>query len=254
MADPTTLIIQSLIQRGSNLSISGNRDGTVGESGPSITIGPLESVSVELRTVQFDRQFLDTLSSYVDNGKATATLSGEFGTLSLTADEVQELRRRDLTDILDTVPAHVLDGVKHTVSGLTPGDVLTATGATAFGFTTPSLLLDLPSMTVGRDAVVTNSYLRGGGNVPTNVAGFLLSFDATIVGISAVTNGAFTWAAEVRKNGAAPPIASLAIVAAASGYTALTLGVDTDAGDIIEMYCNGGNINRPHMMVYYKRR
>lgn len=33
--------------------------------------------------------------------------------------------------------AHVLTGADHTVSGLTPGDVLTATGATTFAWMTP---------------------------------------------------------------------------------------------------------------------
>ena len=35
--------------------------------------------------------------------------------------------------------AHVIDGADHTASGLTTGDVLTATGATTFGFAAPTM-------------------------------------------------------------------------------------------------------------------
>jgi len=96
-------------------------------------------------------------------------------------------------------------------------------------------------------------YLRGPDALPTNEGGFYIPFDATIVGIGVTTNESESWTAEVRKNGSATVIASLDITTATSGGT-YTLDVDTDSGDIIQMYCNGTLVNKPTMTVYLKKR
>jgi len=254
MSETTYLVIQSRIQRGENLSLAGNSDGSIRASGPSIVLRPRETKSVELRTVQFDQLFLDTLATYVDRGKASAWIDSLGAITVLTASDIRELRRRDLTDVVGGVPAHALVGAAHVATGLTPGDVLTALTPTSFGFQPPSLLQDLPFMSAGRNSSITNSYLRGAGGVPTNIGGFLLPFNATIMAISATTNGTFSWTAEVRKNGGASPITSLNVVGASSGYTGLFLNISVSAGETIQMYCNGTNINRPSMLVFYKRR
>ena len=254
MSQSTILVIRSLILRGEQLSIEGNKDGSSRAAGPRVIVGPQEIKRVELQKIQFDQQFLDTLATYVDRNKLAVSLFGDFGTVPLTADQVRELRRRDLSDLVGgAVATHPLVGIDHSASGLTPGDVLTAITPTTFGFTPPGILFDFPFMPVGRNSVVTNSYLRGPGSVPTNIAGFKLGYNATIVGIGVATNGPYTWVAEVRKNGSPTVIASLSVSAAASAYVT-SLSVDISAGDIIQMYCNGTTINRPQMLVYYKRR
>jgi hypothetical protein len=89
--------------------------------------------------------------------------------------------------------------------------------------------------------------------VPSNVAGFVLDRDATIVGIGVATSGAETWTAEVRKNNNVAVIASLAIVAADKAYRN-DLAVNVSAGDEMQTYCNGANIDSPVMIVYLEER
>jgi len=108
------------------------------------------------------------------------------------------------------------------------------------------------SLVTGRNATVTNSYLRAGGNVPMNQAGFVLPYDATIVAISLATNVAGSWTAEVRKNGAATVIASLATTVAKDKSTGLSVEVDAD--DEIQIFCNGAGIEKPVVTVWFKRR
>jgi len=106
----------------------------------------------------------------------------------------------------------------------------------------------------GRDSVATtNVYLRGPDGVPTNLSGFIIPVDSTIFAIGAGTDGADTWVAEIRKNGAAAVIASLSMTAEAKKFTD-TLDVDVSAGDEIQMYCSGTNVNRPTMLVLLRRR
>lgn len=112
---------------------------------------------------------------------------------------------------------------------------------------------DYFQISTGRNAVATNVYLRGPDGVPTNLSGFVVPFDATIVRITASTQNAHSWTAEVRKNGSVAVIASLAISAATTGISTL-LSVDVSAGDIIQTYCNGTAITYPLVMVYLKRR
>jgi hypothetical protein len=108
-------------------------------------------------------------------------------------------------------------------------------------------------LAASRNTDATNIYLRGPGNVPTNLSGFVLPFNATIIGIGAATQGTETWTAEVRKNGSATVIASLSITAAAKDSTG-ALNVDVDVDDEIQMYCNGSSISRPAMTVWFRRR
>jgi len=105
----------------------------------------------------------------------------------------------------------------------------------------------------GRNANVTNVYLRAPGNVGTNDAGYVQPWDATIVAISAATRGNETWTAEIRKNDAVAVIASLSLSAVNKAYSA-SLSVNVSAGDEIQFYCNGTNINRPEVTIWLKRR
>jgi len=112
---------------------------------------------------------------------------------------------------------------------------------------------DTFALSAGRNAIVTDVFLRGGGNVPTNVAGFILPFDTTLVGIGVTTLGPFTWITEVYNNGGAIPIAQLPVVAAAQAYTAV-LSVALNAGDELSVYCSGTTINRPAVTLFLRRR
>jgi hypothetical protein len=117
----------------------------------------------------------------------------------------------------------------------------------------PALNQDTFPFVASRNGVVNNVYLRGPGRTPTNLSGFTLDRNATLTGIAAATNGTFTWTAEIRKNNLVAPIASLSVVAVAKAYDG-SLSVDVVAGDEIQIYCNGTNINRPTVVAFFKRR
>ena len=112
---------------------------------------------------------------------------------------------------------------------------------------------DVIALTAGKRLDTTGTYLRGPGNVATNVAGLVVACDATIIGIGVATRGAETWTAEVEKNNLGVTLASLSISAAQRG-SRFDLNVDVDAGDELQIYCNGTNIADPVVTVYLKRR
>ena len=237
------LIVRSLILRGENLSLEGE-----GGDGPRLVILPQTTVSIAVNLVQFDSLFLDTLASYVERGKVEVWLD----TTAMTPTTIRELRHRDLSEITGATAPHLLVGPDHTASGLTPGHVLQALTPTTFGFAMPGGPSPVFTLIAGRNANISDIYLRGPGNLPTNLSGFVLPFNATIIGIGVATRVAETWAAEVRKNGGAGAITSLAVAAARKLYGAVSVNVNQ--GDEIQMYCNGTNINRPQMVVYLTRR
>ncbi|RLI87986.1 MAG: hypothetical protein DRP01_00100 [Archaeoglobales archaeon] len=106
----------------------------------------------------------------------------------------------------------------------------------------------------GREgAAISNVYLRGPGGTPTNQSGFVIPYDATIVALSLATTGAHTWTLEVRKNNNPAVIASLTVAALERTYDS-TINVDIDAGDELQLYCNGTNINAPSGSLVLRRR
>ena len=99
----------------------------------------------------------------------------------------------------------------------------------------------------GRDHTANkNEYLRTSGAFTSNQTGNVLSRKATLIGITINAESASTWTAEVRKNGAATVLASLAS-GGAKKLSNLTLDVDFAADDEVQVYCNSGanNIPRP---------
>lgn len=104
-------------------------------------------------------------------------------------------------------------------------------------------------MSAGRGgSTITNVYLRGPGNAPMNLAGYVIPFAFKIVGISLATAGLHSWTLEIRKNNNTTPIASLIAVNVERDYDG-TLDIDCDAGDELQFYCNGTNINAPTVLL-----
>jgi len=122
---------------------------------------------------------------------------------------------------------------------------LTAPGADVLGDD------DMSSFSMGRDDNVTDSYLETEGSVPSNLAGHVVPWDATIVAITAATEGTETWVAEVRKNGSPAVIASLTMTAVTKNQA--VYGVSVSAGDELQIFCNGTDINRPVVTVYLRK-
>jgi hypothetical protein len=99
---------------------------------------------------------------------------------------------------------------------------------------------------------VTNQYLYNYDGTPSNVAPFLLAFDATIIAISATCSTAGTWTAQVRNNGVLIGGATLALAAATSNYSA-GYSVAVSAGAKLQIYMSGTNIDIPSVNVIMKR-
>jgi hypothetical protein len=99
----------------------------------------------------------------------------------------------------------------------------------------------------------TNVYLRSYDGVPTNLNGFPLLFNATLVGIGISGELSQSWTAEVRKNGTATIQDSLTMTAATENHD-YTKNTDFNEGDLIQIYCNGSSIDRPYVELFFRRR
>ena len=108
---------------------------------------------------------------------------------------------------------------------------------------------------VGRNhSTVTNQFLRGEGDTPINLNGFVLPWNATLVSITMSCRlNTQIWTAEVRKNGGGIALASLTIANQYSNYNS-SLNTDFSAGDRIMVYCNGTSIDQPHVNLFFRRR
>lgn len=105
----------------------------------------------------------------------------------------------------------------------------------------------------GRDSSnTTNEYLRN-ALFTSNEASTRLIQDATLVGISVTTAEAETWTARVRRNGVLTNLYSEALTAS-TGTQKNTLNVDFSAGDVVQVYCDGTGINRPHVVLEFAYR
>jgi len=100
----------------------------------------------------------------------------------------------------------------------------------------------------------TNLYLRGEGNTPSNLNGFVLPYNATLIGIS-MSSDANTqiWSAQVRRNDNGIPDAFLTSTNTYSYYNN-TQNVDFNAGDRIQIFCSGQNIKFPKVSLFFRRR
>jgi hypothetical protein len=77
--------------------------------------------------------------------------------------------------------------------------------------------------------------------------------NATLVGISVQTAEAETWTARVRRNGVATNLYSKALTTSV-GTQDVTLNVDFDAGDVVQIYCEGTDVNRPLVVLEFAYR
>ncbi len=100
----------------------------------------------------------------------------------------------------------------------------------------------------------TNMYLMGEGDTPTNLNGFVLPWNSTLVAISMSGKlNTETWTAEVRKNNVVTVLDSLTIINQYSNYSS-TNNIDFSAGDRVQIYCNGTSIDYPKVTLFFRRR
>jgi len=99
---------------------------------------------------------------------------------------------------------------------------------------------------------VTDQYLRGIDGQRSNLSSYVAPFNATIYKITVATADTESWTAEVRKNGSATVETSATM--SGESLKVVTVNKDVDEGDLLQLYCNGININRPTVTIYLKRR
>jgi hypothetical protein len=105
----------------------------------------------------------------------------------------------------------------------------------------------------GRNANnATDVYLRVAGNIPTNETPFVIPYNCTLINLTGATNGAETWTGEVRIAGTLVSGAALAITAATTGSA--TVDIDFNAGDAIQLFCNGTSVSDPMLNLFFQRR
>jgi len=105
----------------------------------------------------------------------------------------------------------------------------------------------------GRDSTkTTNEYLRN-ALFTSNEASTKLIQNATLVGISVNTAEAETWIARVRRNGVVTNLYSKSLTGSAGTQDA-TLNVNFDVGDVVQVYCEGTDVNRPLVVLEFAYR
>lgn len=209
------------------VSITAASTGTVHVQDPypsedrlSVTIAPGATADVTMQSSQFDR-IKAQLDALVTAGLVTSYTALDGPASQLTNDS--GVPGTTIKDALDNLAGGV-------------------TGASDMAFT------------AGRDnAGATDLYLSGPDGVATDLAGFIMPWDCKIVGLSMGSDVAATWTLEVRKNDSATVIASLVCTAADKVYDD-AIDVDIDAGDELQLYCNGTGIAYPSGTVFVRRR
>jgi len=104
----------------------------------------------------------------------------------------------------------------------------------------------------GRDANATNSYLRGTDSQFMNTSPYILPYNATLTYISASTEVSETWIAEVHTSSVVVTGATLSMSATTSGYG--TYSINFNAGDKVMLYCKGSSISHPRVDIIFRKR
>ena len=125
------------------------------------------------------------------------------------------------------------------------------TPATLHGWDRIPKLISYPIVFDGsKNTTTTNSYLKI-GEVFSNLVPVELPRNVYLNSISASTDGAETWTAEVHANGSLIAGGSLSLTAQDSGSVD-NLAIPVTSGTQISLYCNGNNIKRPRILVTFK--
>lgn len=112
----------------------------------------------------------------------------------------------------------------------------------------------------GRARRVSGLWLEGAGGV-LNLAPAVLPFRSRLVAIGLATASPATWTCEVYRNayvraGGTPlvgnALAVVSVTAADSGSA--TMSVDLEADDSVGVYLRGSMVDRPQVILYFKRR
>lgn len=116
-------------------------------------------------------------------------------------------------------------------------------------------------ISIGRDGITTNVWLRGADGIPLNQSPIRVPYDVKLVAISSTTQDVETWDVEIYKDsivrtGGTPSDANkiAELVVSSSNSASATVDVDITAGSEIGVFCRGSVINRPQVSLYFVRR
>ena len=99
---------------------------------------------------------------------------------------------------------------------------------------------------------ITDRYLKV-AEVPTaGDQGLLMMRDGTITGIVAKSRSTASWDLEVRKNGVPLTVVSLSV--SSGGTVNKSIDVDFDAGDLIQIFMDGSNVEHPIVQIEHAWR
>lgn len=145
-----------------------------------------------------------------------------------------------------------IEGVDYPETIGSVGDVLTRVGATDSQWSTP-VIEEVFRIGAGRNANnTTNVYLRQYDNQPTNITPIILPFNCTLYAMTAATETSASWDGEIHIGGT---LVSGALVSVVSSTSALGLmSVDFNAGDAIQLFCNGTGVRNPALQAFFRRR
>ena len=101
-----------------------------------------------------------------------------------------------------------------------------------------------------RTKKATNSYFESDG-LFTNVVPIYIPRDMVLDTISVMTEGSYTWTAEVHSSGVLIAGASLTVTADSKGKVK-DLGIAVSEGTELSFYVNGTGIDKPRIIVTFK--
>jgi len=99
------------------------------------------------------------------------------------------------------------------------------------------LSTDTSIIIAGRNGRVNNSYLKVVDGQASNLSGYRLPRDATIISLSAQTTNPETWTLRVRKNKIHNEIASLSLVNIEGDHDT-GLDIDVEEGDVLQFFAD----------------
>jgi hypothetical protein len=103
----------------------------------------------------------------------------------------------------------------------------------------------------GKPTNVSTTYLDNAFERPSNQVGFVLPYDMRLVAIAAAAQEIETWFAEIHLNEVLVPGAFLSVAGTKTAFQA-GYNIQFSAGDELQFFCNGSNVNRPTMTVFMR--
>lgn len=117
----------------------------------------------------------------------------------------------------------------------------------------PDMAVNSMATTFGRGkAKLKTQWLRGAGDVLSNLSGTRMALAAQIIGMSVQVNGTGTATFYVRRNGSTTNLTNLALAGTAGAQT-YALAIDLAVGDFLGVYMDvtSGNVDYPVVTVWY---